>query len=78
MVRRGRHVELGGVDRDVPRARCYVVHEEFGIELIRRGVRGREEGEVAVAEAVRAEEFLGEAGLLLLAKVRFAKLVVVV
>ena len=76
---RGRHVEFGGVDRGVARAGCYVVHEEFRIELIRGAVRSREEREVAVAEAVRAEEFLGEAGLLLLlVKVRFAKFVIVV
>jgi hypothetical protein len=65
VVRRRRHIEFSGVDRDVPRAGSYVVHEEFGIELIGRGVGGREEGEVSVAEAVGAKELLGEAGLLL-------------
>jgi hypothetical protein len=64
VVRRRRHIEFSGVDRDVPRAGSYVVHEEFGIELIGGGVGGREEGEVSVAEAVGAKELLGEAGLL--------------
>jgi hypothetical protein len=64
VVRRRRHIEFSGVDRDVPRAGSYVVHEEFGIKLIGGGVGGREEGEVSVAEAVGAKELLGEAGLL--------------
>lgn len=77
MVRRGGHVEFGRVD--VPRARCYVVHEEFRVKLIGGTViRGREEREVPVAEVVRAEEFLGEAGWLLLVEARFPKLVVIV
>jgi hypothetical protein len=71
-----RHVELGGVD--VRRSRCYFVHEELGIELVGGAARGRKEREVTVAEVVRAEKLLGEAGLLLLAEVWFPKLVVIV
>jgi hypothetical protein len=75
MVGRRRHVELGGVD--VPRARCDVVHEVFGVKLGGAVIRAREEGEVPVAEVVRAEEFLGEAGLLVV-EARVPKFVVVV